>query len=115
VIVYDGEGNRVRKTVAGVTTLFLVDDQNPTGYAQAVEELTSTGGLRRALPPHQRKQFPVRPFRKAGRPPLRQSGQLPGPRRHAMRNPRVFPKAGPADGGKIVRRAGTSVHRLQVL
>jgi RHS repeat-associated protein len=27
-----------------VTTLFLVDDQNPTGYAQVVEELTSTGG-----------------------------------------------------------------------
>jgi RHS repeat-associated protein len=44
VIVYDGDGNRVRKTVAGVTTLFLVDDQNPTGYAQVVEELTSTGG-----------------------------------------------------------------------
>jgi RHS repeat-associated protein len=44
VVVYDGDGNRVRKTVAGVTTLFLIDDQNPTGYAQVVEELTSSGG-----------------------------------------------------------------------
>src|SRR5437879_4296111 len=35
-IVYDGEGNRVSKTVAGVTTAYLVDDQNPTGYAQVV-------------------------------------------------------------------------------
>jgi YD repeat-containing protein len=30
-IVYDGDGNRVSKTVAGVTTTYLVDDQNPTG------------------------------------------------------------------------------------
>ena len=28
--VYDGDGNRVGKTVAGVTTKFLVDAQNPT-------------------------------------------------------------------------------------
>jgi RHS repeat-associated protein len=39
-IVYDGDGNRVAKTAAGVTTQYLVDDLNPTGYAQAVEELT---------------------------------------------------------------------------
>ena len=38
-IVYDGDGNRVAKTVNGVTTLYLVDDLNPTGYAQVVEEL----------------------------------------------------------------------------
>lgn len=44
VIIYDGDGNRVRKTVAGVTTLFLVDDLNPTEHAQVVEELTSAGG-----------------------------------------------------------------------
>ena len=36
--VYDGDGNRVQKTVGGVTTYYLVDDQNPTGYAQVVEE-----------------------------------------------------------------------------
>jgi YD repeat-containing protein len=29
-IVYDGDGNRVAKTVNGVTTYFLVDDLNPT-------------------------------------------------------------------------------------
>jgi RHS repeat-associated protein len=37
--VYDGDGNRVGKTVAGVTTNYLVDTNNPTGYAQVVEEL----------------------------------------------------------------------------
>lgn len=39
-IVYDGDGNRVSKTVSGVTTTYLVDDLNPTGYAQVVEELS---------------------------------------------------------------------------
>ena len=37
-IVYDGDGNRVAKTAGGVTTQYLVDDQNPTGYPQVVEE-----------------------------------------------------------------------------
>jgi RHS repeat-associated protein len=37
--VYDGDGNRVGKTVGGVTTNYLVDTNNPTGYAQVVEEL----------------------------------------------------------------------------
>lgn len=36
---YDGDGNRVSKTVGGVTTAYLVDTNNPTGYAQVVEEL----------------------------------------------------------------------------
>jgi RHS repeat-associated protein len=36
---YDGDGNRVSKTVGGVTTTYLVDTNNPTGYAQVVEEL----------------------------------------------------------------------------
>lgn len=40
-IQYDGDGNRVAKTVGGVTTLFLVDDRNPTGYAQVLEELVT--------------------------------------------------------------------------
>jgi RHS repeat-associated protein len=37
-MVYDGDGNRVSKTVAGVTTKYLVDTQSPTGYAQVVSE-----------------------------------------------------------------------------
>ena len=37
--VYDGDGNRVAKTVGGVTTAFLVDSINPTGYAQVLDEL----------------------------------------------------------------------------
>src|ERR1043166_2934890 len=39
-IVYDGDGNRVRKSVTtgGSTTItyYLVDDRNPTGYAQVL-------------------------------------------------------------------------------
>jgi RHS repeat-associated protein len=40
---YDAFGNRVSKTVNGVTTQYLVDDLNPTGYPQVVEELTYAG------------------------------------------------------------------------
>jgi RHS repeat-associated protein len=40
-IQYDADGNRVAKTVNGVTTRYLVDDLNPTGYAQVVEEVTA--------------------------------------------------------------------------
>jgi RHS repeat-associated protein len=40
-IVYDGDGNRVSETVAGVTTKYLVDTQNPTGYAQVIDELVN--------------------------------------------------------------------------
>jgi RHS repeat-associated protein len=44
--VYDGDGNRVQKTVddgvSTVTTTYLVDTNNPTGYAQVLEE--KTGG-----------------------------------------------------------------------
>jgi RHS repeat-associated protein len=46
-IVYDGDGNRVAKSVNGVTTYYLVDDLNPTGYAQVVEELSSAGTVER--------------------------------------------------------------------
>lgn len=42
-IVYDGDGNRASKTVGGVTTNYLVDDRNLTGYAQVLEELS--GGV----------------------------------------------------------------------
>jgi RHS repeat-associated protein len=40
-LAYDADGNRVAKTVNGVTTQYLVDDLNPTGYAQVVEEVTA--------------------------------------------------------------------------
>jgi RHS repeat-associated protein len=38
-MVYDGDGNRVAETASGVTTQYLVDDLNPTGYEQVAEEL----------------------------------------------------------------------------
>ena len=44
VIVYDGDGNRVRKVVGTTTNLYLVDNRNPTGYAQVLEEKTISGG-----------------------------------------------------------------------
>ncbi|HMG75192.1 MAG TPA: hypothetical protein VK582_16955 [Pyrinomonadaceae bacterium] len=37
--VYDGDGNRVARTINGVTTRYLVDANNPTGHSQIVEEL----------------------------------------------------------------------------
>jgi RHS repeat-associated protein len=40
-LVYDGDGNRVAKAANGVTTKYLVDDLNPTGYPQVVDELTN--------------------------------------------------------------------------
>jgi len=42
-IVYDGDGNRVAKTVGSTTTYYLLDDRNPSGYVQVLEEWTSTG------------------------------------------------------------------------
>jgi len=42
-LLYDGDGNRVSETAGGVTTNYLVDTRNPTGYAQVVDELQ--GGL----------------------------------------------------------------------
>jgi RHS repeat-associated protein len=43
IYVYDGDGNRVRKTVSGATTYYLVDSLNPSGYAQVLEDLTTIG------------------------------------------------------------------------
>lgn len=40
-IAYDAFGNRISKTVAGVTTQYLVDEQNPTGLPQVVEEVAN--------------------------------------------------------------------------
>ncbi len=37
-IVYDGDGNRVRKIVGTTTNTYLVDTRNLSGYAQVVEE-----------------------------------------------------------------------------
>ena len=39
VNVYDGDGNRVARSEAGGTTLYLIDDRNPTGFAQVVDEV----------------------------------------------------------------------------
>jgi RHS repeat-associated protein len=38
ILTYDGDGNRVSKTVGGATVYYLVDDQNPSGYSQVLEE-----------------------------------------------------------------------------
>ncbi|MGB6725084.1 MAG: RHS repeat-associated core domain-containing protein, partial [Terracidiphilus sp.] len=41
-VIYDAFGNRVSKTVNGLTTQYLVeDDKNPTGYPQVFDELTN--------------------------------------------------------------------------
>jgi RHS repeat-associated protein len=45
-LVYDGDGNRVAKTVGATTTRYLVDDLNPTSYDQVVEEI-GAGGVQR--------------------------------------------------------------------
>jgi YD repeat-containing protein len=39
--VYDGDGNLASRTLSGSTIYYLVDDQNPTGYAQVLEELAA--------------------------------------------------------------------------
>ena len=53
-MVYDGDGNRVSETAGGVTTKYLIDTLNPTGYSQVLDELvngsvtkTNTYGLQR--------------------------------------------------------------------
>ena len=38
LIAYDGDGNRASKKVGSTTTYYLVDDRNPSGYAQVLEE-----------------------------------------------------------------------------
>jgi RHS repeat-associated protein len=44
--LYDGDGNRVAKSVNGVVTRYLVDDLNPAGLPQVVDELTNGVVLR---------------------------------------------------------------------
>jgi RHS repeat-associated protein len=43
VLVYDADGNRIKKVAGGTTTLYLVSTENPSGYAQVVEEFTVPG------------------------------------------------------------------------
>ena len=38
-LLYDGDGNRVSETASGTTTKFLVDDKNPTGLPQVLDEI----------------------------------------------------------------------------
>ena len=44
LLAYDGDGNRTRKTVSGTTTYYLLDDRNPSGYVQVLEEWSASGG-----------------------------------------------------------------------
>jgi RHS repeat-associated protein len=43
VITYDGDGNCMSRTAGGITNYYLVDEVNPSGYAQVVEEYQGTG------------------------------------------------------------------------
>jgi RHS repeat-associated protein len=43
-IFYGADGNRIKKSVSGSVTLYLVAQVNPTGHPQVVEELTVSGG-----------------------------------------------------------------------
>jgi RHS repeat-associated protein len=40
-LIYDGDGNRVCEVLNGLVKSYLVDDRNPTGYAQVVEEIVN--------------------------------------------------------------------------
>lgn len=40
-LFYEVDGNRVAKSVNGVVTRYLVDDLNPIGLPQVVDELTN--------------------------------------------------------------------------
>ena len=42
--LYDGDGNRVQKTVAGLNTLYTIVSVNPTGYPQVAYEQYSGSG-----------------------------------------------------------------------
>jgi RHS repeat-associated protein len=39
-VLYDGDGNRVAKSAGGVNTKYLVDELNPTGYLQVMDEVS---------------------------------------------------------------------------
>jgi RHS repeat-associated protein len=42
---YDGDGSRVRKTVGAMSTSYLVDDRNPSGLRQVLEEAVTSQAL----------------------------------------------------------------------
>src|SRR5262249_13326775 len=42
LMTYDGDGNRASKTVGGTATYYLLDDRNPSGYIQVLEEWTNS-------------------------------------------------------------------------
>ena len=44
LIIYDGNGNRVKKIAGGVTNLYLVDPLSPSGNPQVLEELAVGAG-----------------------------------------------------------------------
>jgi RHS repeat-associated protein len=44
-ITYDGDGNRVSKRIGGTTNYYLLDDRNPSGYVQVLEEWTASSGV----------------------------------------------------------------------
>ncbi|NJK78764.1 MAG: hypothetical protein HC893_01835 [Chloroflexaceae bacterium] len=52
----------VQQTVGGVTTTYLVDAQNPTGYAQIVEE-AGAGTVQRTLTYGARPNAGYAPYR----------------------------------------------------
>jgi hypothetical protein len=41
LLIYDGDGNRICEIVDGQVKSYLVDDRDPTGYAQVVEEIVN--------------------------------------------------------------------------
>jgi RHS repeat-associated protein len=41
LLTYDGDGNRVSETIGGTATKFLVDDKNPMGLPQVLDELVN--------------------------------------------------------------------------
>jgi YD repeat-containing protein len=43
--VYDDAGNRVQETTGGVTSYYLIDTNNPTGYAEPIEVRASMSSL----------------------------------------------------------------------
>lgn len=44
ILIYDADGNRVKKITSTSTNLYLVDTRNPSGYAQVLEEFTVSNG-----------------------------------------------------------------------
>ncbi|HEX8154148.1 MAG TPA: RHS repeat-associated core domain-containing protein, partial [Thermoanaerobaculia bacterium] len=52
-LVYDGDGQRVAKTVNGVTTWYLVDELAPTGFGHVAEEIAGGAVVKSYVYGHQ--------------------------------------------------------------